>query len=202
MTRLDLGCGQKPAPGFTGVDVLPATRDVVSFDLFSGELWPWSADSVDELRAHHVIEHIPADTVQPTCYDSRTKTQRPVGRSKDALFFFFDEAFRIAKPGALFTVVWPSLKSSDAFRDPTHRRFLPLEFLHYLSRAGRESMHVDHYNVNCDWLSRTTELRPYAPHTQNRKQWTAAELAGLWDAQCEFTCVLQKPEAAAPLPAA
>ena len=197
--RLDLGCGQQPAPGFTGVDLEPINSDVIVFDLFGGQVWPWEDESVDEMRASHVIEHIPADMVVPYKLgeDSDTPRQfahrRCAGKRKDRLLFFFDEAYRIAKPGAQFTIAWPSLKSSDAFRDPTHRRFLPLEFTHYLSAIGRKTMKVDHYEVNCDWHVTRCELKPTDPKTQGMPAWSGSDLAGRWDAQCSFTCVLEKP---------
>lgn len=140
MLKLDLACGQK-CKGFDGVDytATPATKWIV--DLVSGERWPWGDESVNELYCSHFIEHIPAEFIK---YGMGYKT-------KDALFFFFDEAWRVAKRGAIFTIIWPNLKNVAAFQDPTHRRFLPLEFTNYLNRATRERFGVQHYNVNCDW---------------------------------------------------
>jgi hypothetical protein len=148
LLKLDLGSGPRPAEGFLGVDVVPGQTDY-TFDLCSGEDWPFRIDSVDELRSSHFIEHIDAGYVR-TKYDQRI----------DALLFFFDEAFRIAKPGAVFTVQWPALQSVRAFQDPTHRRFIPAEAITYLSREGRKAMGVEHYGATCNWVGHVTFSMP------------------------------------------
>lgn len=139
--RLDLGSGPRPAEGFKGVDIVPGQTDY-TFDLCSGRPWPIASDSVDELRSSHFIEHIDAGYVYPGAGKERL----------DALLFFFDEAFRVAKPNALFTVQWPALQNVRAFQDPTHRRFIPAEMITYLAREGREAMGVTHYGATCNWI--------------------------------------------------
>lgn len=171
MLKLDLASGQHPREGFKTVDLLWQGADIC-WDLVSGAKWPWKDDSVDELHCSHFIEHIPADEVN----------------KKDRLFFFFDEAHRIIKPGGIFTVVWPALKSSNAFRDPTHRRFLPLEFTHYLSKVGRENMGVSHYNVLCDWNVEHTRLFTTSPQSS---PWTAIEIGTLWEVQDSYEVVMR-----------
>lgn len=138
--KLDLGSGPRPAEGFKGVDIVDGITDF-RVDLGSDQPWPWADNSVDELRSVHFIEHLPA------IYHTRLRPPQ------DALFRFFDEAFRVAKPGATFTLIWPALQSVRAFQDPTHRRFIPAETLSYLSRANREAMGLQHYNVECNWVT-------------------------------------------------
>jgi hypothetical protein len=171
--KLDLASGQHPKEGFRTVDLYWEGADYC-WDLTNGARWPWDDSSIDELHCSHFIEHIPADEV------------RVRGRKQDRLLFFFDEAYRIIKPEGLFTIIWPSLKSSSAFRDPTHRRFLPLEFTHYLSKEGRGAMGIDHYNVLCDWRVKHTTL------TVNRKpdgtEYSVEQRALAWDVQ-EAWCV-------------
>lgn len=139
--RLDLGSGPRPAEGFKGVDIVKGVTDFTQ-DLCCGDRWAFADNSVDEMRSSHFIEHIYAGYV----VDSDCKRA-------DALLFFFDEAFRIAKPGATFTVQWPALQGVRAFQDPTHRRFIPAETMHYLSRQGREQMGVSHYGATCNWIT-------------------------------------------------
>lgn len=157
--KLDLGAGAHPRPGFTPVDRVAVTPDTLVTDLASGKLWPWKDSSVDELSSSHFIEHIPADEVEvhrnqdypesdATPAHLRTYTRRYY---QDRLLFFFDEAFRVIKPEGIFYLTWPALQSTDAFRDPTHRRFIPLEMLHYLSRQGRKDMGIEHYEAVCNW---------------------------------------------------
>lgn len=153
--RLDLGSGPRPKEGFHGVDVVSGVSRYCH-DLCSGERWPFDDDSVDELHSSHFIEHIDAgyimvDGVEHGADGLGRGVRRSV-RGPDALLWFFDEAYRIAKPGAVFTIIWPALKSVRAFQDPTHRRFIPAEMIGYLSKAGREAMGVTHYGASCNWV--------------------------------------------------
>lgn len=132
MLRLDLGCGHNPEPGYMGVDLLPSAGR--QMNLCNGEPWLFEGGSVDELRASHFIEHIP---------------QREI-RGQNAFFWFFDEAWRVAKVGALFHLKWPAHDSVWAFQDPTHCRFIPPQTMGYLSRAGREVLRVPQY-ATCNW---------------------------------------------------
>jgi hypothetical protein len=136
--KLDLGCGSRPKDGFSGVDIVGPDVDFL-IDLASGHRWHFQTSSVDALASSHFIEHIPAEYVQT-----------PDG-GQDALFWFFDEAWRIAKPGALFELRWPGYNSVWAFQDPTHRRFIPVQALAYLSIKSRAELGVSQYNVRCDW---------------------------------------------------
>ena len=137
--RLDLGCGQNCREGFEGVDRwAPNAKHAVH--LWNGERWPWEDNSVSEPHSSHVIEHITADYIE---------TYAGV---RDALYFFFDEAWRVAKPGATFKLIWPALKSDRAFQDPTHRRFIPHVQMYYLDKNWRDINRLDHYAGACDWV--------------------------------------------------
>jgi hypothetical protein len=91
---------------------------------------------------------------------------RRTGKKKDALFHFFDEAYRVAKPGAPFTVVWPSLQHRNAFGDPTHRRFIAPEVIHYLSVEGRARTGVPWYRAECNWVGTVSELVASLPKVE------------------------------------
>lgn len=193
--KLDLGAGGRPREGFTGVD-LTSLNGGIAFDLVSGQEWPWATGSIEELASSHFIEHIPAANVKPLSKAWREADAfvYDIVQPKDALLFFFDEAFRVIRPGGLFHLTWPALKSSDAFRDPTHRRFIPLEMLHYLSREGRQVMGLEHYGATCNWVtveggvSLTLDPgRPDAPLTGN----PIVPHNHLWDVQKAFSVVLR-----------
>lgn len=191
---LDLGAGQNPREGFTSVDLCEGAA--VNFDLCSGNRWPWENESVDELYSSHFIEHIHAHNVCPY--------YAPGEPYQDALLFFFDECYRIAKPGAHFTLIWPALKSSDAFRDPTHRRFIPLEMTHYLSCAGRKAMRIDHYAVNCNWVVKEARMSadnavidvwtsvPEVEEVTKHEMMNALWMNSLWDVVKAYTVLLVK----------
>lgn len=153
--RLDLGSGRKPREGFIGVDIAKLDS-IIQFDLTSGDKWPWKDDTVDELSSSHFIEHIAADYVSIVIQSNKLNVER---RQQDRLLFFFDEAFRVIKPGGLFHLAWPALQSTDAFRDPTHRRFIPLEMLYYLSAESRAQMGLEHYEAKCNWIIEPDSVR-------------------------------------------
>jgi hypothetical protein len=145
--KLDLGSGPRPKAGYLGVDRIAGLTDYC-VDLTSGVHWPWELNSVEALRASHVIEHIAADELQYWTGNHDRKVDR--------LFWFFEQAFYVARPGAEFELEWPNPDHALAKGDPTHRRFLSLEFLQYLSKAGRELAGVGFYNVLCDWRVEAT----------------------------------------------
>lgn len=158
--RLDLGSGPRPAPGFQGVDRVPGITDF-DLNMCDGTSWPWSDNSVDELRSSHMIEHI--DTVYLQGIDGYP------GGEVDALYWFFDEAYRIAKPGAVFTIQWPALKSVRAFQDPTHRRFIPAETLTYLCIDGRKAMGEEHFGIKCNWIGTVAPTIMTQPESEEDK---------------------------------
>jgi predicted SAM-dependent methyltransferase len=179
--RLDLGSGAHPREGFTPVDRVKVTPETVVADLVNGTSWPFDNSSVDELASSHFIEHIPADEVSVWIADGVGNVCKGF---KDRLLWFFDEAFRVIKPGGLFHLTWPALKSTDAFRDPTHRRFLPLEFLHYLSREGRAAMGLEHYGATCNWVCENAEVHGAALELQT-------DGGRSWDVQRAYSVVLR-----------
>lgn len=164
LLSLDLGSGPQPAPGYLGVDLCDAegTDPVLRADLMDGSPWPFDDASVWRLRASHVIEHIPHGRV-PTgeLVRVRRRVQSPgetprdfegkIAITKDTFFHFFDEAYRIASPGARFELIWPHPLSDGADQDPTHCRRIPVATLSYLSKEGRRVLRVQHYPVSCDW---------------------------------------------------
>lgn len=147
--RLDLACGQTPIEGYEGVDLL-APQAARKLDLCRFP-WPIADSSVDELYCSHFIEHLPCREVEARdLVDVNPQTvDRWVG--VDMFFAFFDEAFRILKPGGKFRVICPSLRSNRAFQDPTHRRFIAAETFAYLSRDWRKATMLDHYRVRCNF---------------------------------------------------
>lgn len=187
LLRLDLGAGLQPREGFEGVDLLTGQHRL---DLLDGQPWPWKDSEVDELSSSHFIEHIPADELWTE-----------IGWRQDRLFWFFDECYRVLKPGGLFTLEWPSVKHANAFRDPTHRRFLPLEFTYYLSKKARETMKVSHYNAACNFEVETAallldkdeknELAVPTPLDRRPSAARASPLAAhLWDVVLAYRVVL------------
>lgn len=107
MLRVDLGCGPRKARGYFGVDICPAP----GVDLVANltKTFPFDDNSVDELRAHDVIEHLP----------DRLHTM--------------NEIWRVCKPGALVDLLVPSSDGRGAFQDPTHISFWNINSFQYFA---------------------------------------------------------------------
>jgi hypothetical protein len=146
--RLDFGCGQHCRKNFEGVDVCNLKSIKHRVDLLKFPL-PWSDSSVDEIWCSHYIEHIPAREV--TNSDLLLDFDDANMLGQDMFFAFFDECWRILKPNSNITLIWPALQTNRAFKDPTHRRFIPLETLPYLNAGWRKANSLDHYHVRCNF---------------------------------------------------
>ncbi len=164
--KLDLACGQHCKPGFTGID-FAEIPGMLQMNLL--EPWPIRSGSIEELHCSHFIEHLPMDEVN----------------GQDRFFWFFDQCGRILEPRGRITLVWPALQSYRAFMDPTHRRFIPLETLHYLSRAWRTKVGIGHYNVKYDWKLLSSTLSLADP------QLTLEQAVPLWNVAQDYTAVLE-----------
>jgi SAM-dependent methyltransferase len=96
---LDVGCGINKYPGAIGIDRNPRSRADVICDL-DRSAYPFAAETFDEIRAVHVIEHV-ADVIGT-----------------------MEEFWRLLRPGGRLLVVTPHYTDFSSFCDPTHRRHL------------------------------------------------------------------------------
>lgn len=135
--RLDLGCGQRATEGFVGVDIKAGSGVDHVVDLFAGKRWPWKANSVEEIIANHLVEHIPH--------------YRPEYKGVDGFFVFFNEVYRVCKNEAFVTLNHPYSRNDRAFWDPTHTRYIHEMTWYYLDRNWREVQGLDHYDATCDF---------------------------------------------------
>jgi len=128
--KLDLGCGRNRLAGFTGVDLYAPDADI-KLDLFKFP-WPFKPNSVSEIHASHFIEHVPQKLRWP----------------------FFEECYRIMRPGAIMRIVVPSWKSERALGDMTHE-FPPVTAMafFYLNKGWREANKLTYgpYALKCDF---------------------------------------------------
>jgi predicted SAM-dependent methyltransferase len=148
--KLDFGCGLRPKEGFEGVDKRPNSYAEHILDLLKFPL-PWRDSSVEGIRCEHFIEHIPAREIVAGDLISFGQLSRQDMIGQDMFLAFFDECHRILRPGGEIELVWPALQSSRAFKDPTHRRFVPMETMDYLNAEWRRSKNLSHYHVSCDF---------------------------------------------------
>ena len=152
--KLDLGCGDNKREGFTGVDKFKTDSTDIEHDLLVYP-WPFEDNSVDEVHSSHFIEHIPG-------------LERPK---------FFDELYRVLKPGAKATIIIPYGRSPRSVQDFTHQ-WPPLveESFLYFNKGWREANKLTHgyYEMVCDfdlsfghalngnWGMRSEEARAFA----------------------------------------
>lgn len=96
--RLNLGCGKRKLNGWVNVDSQPMEDPDIVVDL-SVNVWPWADNSVDEVFASHMMEHIPAGA---------------------PFFHFLKELWRVCKPGAVVKIILPHPMHDIFLQDPTH----------------------------------------------------------------------------------
>jgi SAM-dependent methyltransferase len=94
--RLDIGCGRSTPEGWEGIDSLDFGQKHI-FDIRAG--LPFADASVDEVRSSHFVEHL-------------------TGAERVA---FFNELYRVMKPGATALIITPNWSHACAYGDPTHQ---------------------------------------------------------------------------------
>ncbi|MGB5134634.1 MAG: glycosyltransferase [Prochlorococcaceae cyanobacterium] len=103
--KIDIGCGVNKAADFVGVDRFPHPLVDVVADL--NQRFPFSANSVEIVRAHDALEHL-----------------------KDPIHTM-NEIWRICKHNSLVDIRVPSTDGRGAFQDPTHISFWNRNSFHY-----------------------------------------------------------------------
>lgn len=107
MLKVDIGCGESKPPGYIGVDIYSGPGVDIVADI--SKVFPFHTSTVDVLRAHDVIEHLP----------DRINTM--------------NEIWRVCKPGARVDLRVPSSDGRGAFQDPTHISFWNANSFFYYS---------------------------------------------------------------------
>ena len=101
--RVNLGSGMNPIrhPGWVNVDKYDLGKpDVVhNLEVFP---WPFEGNSVDEIFARHILEHLGQDT--------------------ETYLKVWQEIYRVMKHGAFVTLAVPHVRCDDFDNDPTHVR--------------------------------------------------------------------------------
>ncbi len=132
-TKLNIGCGRDTKPGWINLDIaeLPGVDVIADLNKCNENKIPLKDNSIDEIYASHVIEHI-SNTLP-----------------------LMEELYRISQPEgkAIFRV--PHGSHNDAYEDPTHvRQFFENSFSYfsqpYYWRAD--------YGYRGDWLTSKVSL--------------------------------------------
>ncbi|MBI4397492.1 MAG: class I SAM-dependent methyltransferase [Candidatus Omnitrophica bacterium] len=98
MITLDLGCSTNKVKGTYGVDIDPANKPNLVFNL-DKKPYPVRDHSVDRVYAKHILEHL------------------------NDIYGVFREAWRVLKPGGELIVEVPHFSSRVAYSEPEHNRY-------------------------------------------------------------------------------
>lgn len=98
--NLNLGCGTAKLEGYVNIDYREDLEPDLVCDVIKG--LPYEDSSVDLVRAHDFLEHI------------------PIGKTIDVM----NEIWRVLKPGGIFRSLTPDAEyGQGAYQDPTHVSF-------------------------------------------------------------------------------
>ncbi len=127
LVKLDFGCGPNPKDGYEGVDRFPFGGKVRHVLDVTATPWPWADSSVEAAHASHFLEHL-------TNLGGAWERVR-----------FFNELWRVLKPGAKCDLVFPHWCSNRYYGDPTHKEPFSEMGFYYLSREWRlaQAPHAD-----------------------------------------------------------
>jgi SAM-dependent methyltransferase len=139
--KIDLGCGEKKKEGYIGLDQY-AMSGVDHVLKIGTEIWPFENESVDEAYSNNFLEHLS---------NLNGANER---------VHFFNELFRVLRPGAKAFIAIPHWNSNRYYGDPTHKEPFSEFGVYYLNREWRLSQapHTDiRWNSNgytCDFDSK------------------------------------------------
>jgi hypothetical protein len=158
--RLNLGSGGGRFPGFLNVDFDPLTKPDLCFDIEKAP-WPIDDSSVDQVIAHHVLEHL-----------------------GEGYYTCLQELYRVCMNGALIDVRVPHPRHDHFLNDPTHRRPITVDGLKLFDKKYNDSCREQglrtsllgyHYRVDFEVLN----------HRQIQNSYFKEELAGKSEAEID-----------------
>lgn len=113
--KLHLGCGNDYKKGYLNCDLSKSVKSDKIVDL--EKKLPFKDNSVDEIIASHILEHI------------------------NNFIPLMEEFYRICKRNAVIKIRVPYFAYPGAFQDPTHVRFFTLKTFDYFSTASNLSFY-------------------------------------------------------------
>lgn len=116
--KLDIGCGKnKKGSDWTGIDSIAFDGVDIVADI--RKTWPLEDNSVDEAHCSHVLEHL-------TNFNDKWERVN-----------FFNELYRVLKPGAACALTFPHWASNRYYGDPTHKEPFSEMGFYYLDKNWR-----------------------------------------------------------------
>lgn len=135
--KLNLGSGFKRFDGFVNVDDDPLVNPdyIVNLDDVNIRL-PFEDNSVEEIKAHHILEHI-----------------------GDGFIPLMKEMHRVCKHGAIVDIIVPHHQHDVFYGDPTHKRPITVNVMnmfskkfckHHMETIGSSSGMAYKYDIDFD----------------------------------------------------
>ncbi len=112
--KLNIGCGFNKLDGYLNVDQFPECAPDVLWNLEQTP-WPFEESSVDEMVAHHVLEHL--------------------GQETKAFFAIIQELYRLVRHDGLIRITVPHPNHPTFQSDPTHVRAFTGKTFEMMNRA-------------------------------------------------------------------
>ena len=143
--KINLGSGIKRYDGFLNVDSDPSVNPDFVVDIENEKL-PFLDNSVDEIKAYHIFEHIGAN-----------------------FFKFLQELYRVCKHGAIIDVHVPHHRHDYFVGDPSHVRPITIEMMNRFSKRYNDTeknstgstLFAYMYNVDFEIVHVEYHLEPY-----------------------------------------
>lgn len=110
--KLNIGSGYKRYTGFTNIDSDKNCNPDILINLDDEHLiLPFEDNSVDEIKAYHILEHIGSGYLR-----------------------LLQEIYRVCKPGAILDIHVPHPNHEVYLNDPTHKRPITVEGFRLFSK--------------------------------------------------------------------
>jgi predicted SAM-dependent methyltransferase len=106
--RLELGCGKRPTPGYIHHDRIAHSPHIDVAHNLDSLPWPWESESISEILAMDVMEHLKTD-----------------------VNLWLDECHRILIPDGKLILRVPSYNNPVSYRDTTHQRVFHEESFYF-----------------------------------------------------------------------
>ena len=124
--KLNIGCGFNKLDGYLNVDQFPECAPDVLWNLEQTP-WPFEESSVDEMVAHHVLEHL--------------------GQETKVFFAVMQELYRLMRHDGLIRITVPHPNHPTFQSDPTHVRAFTYETFEMMNRAKNLDWAARNVNV-------------------------------------------------------
>lgn len=179
--KLSLGAGTQREDGWTNVDYLDIPETDIVHNLIEFP-WPFDDESVEEIKAIDVLEHLPSHTlpeandIQIDSVERTVKvTAGPAGLSVP--LEFVKECHRILEPGGILFIQVPHWLSPNCWTDLTHTRGFTERSMNYFDDSTDLGKHYGYYsNVRFNVSAVVTE-------------WTDPDTLAKHAGNCQFTMV-------------